>query len=261
MKGIGIIIDAIAIILGCSLGVMIKYEFPAWVKRLILQGIGFAALLFGAYSLLFDGWFSAETIGVEIEGSFLIVVALLMGGLFGEALRLDRGLDKLGAALRKFDSRSAVTKKDIKAKSAELRSGDRFVEGFTTATILCAFSTMAFTATLSACLDGDNKTILIKAAVDAVVVFLLAKVYGTGAGFAVVPTLTVEGILAIVATARTAWLTPAYVLHLTIISSVILIVEGINLAFDKRLKVVNLLPAFFIGPLYWWAIKTADLKK
>ena len=106
MKGIGIIINVLAIVLGGVIGIMIKHEFPAWVKRLVLQALGFAAILFGAYSLIFEGWFSAEGVGVEPEGSFLIVVALILGFLFGEALRLDRGMDKLGAALRKLDAHS-----------------------------------------------------------------------------------------------------------------------------------------------------------
>lgn len=260
MKGIGIVINVLAIVLSGAIGIMIKYEFPAWVKRMILQALGFAAILFGAYSLIFEGWFSAEGVGVELEGSFLIVVALILGTLFGEALRLDRGMDKLGAALRKIDARSAA-KKDNPANAVELRSGDAFVDGFTTASLLCAFGAMTFTSTLAECLEGDQKAMLIKAAVDFVVILLLVKVYGSGAIFAALPTLVVEGVLAFVATQFPQWLSVAYIGHLTVVSSVILIAEGINLAFGKRLKVFNLLPAFFIAPLYWWAIKTADLKK
>ena len=261
MKGIGIIINILAIILGGSIGVMLKYEFPAWVKRLILQALGFAALLFGAYSILFEGLFSADIMSRELNISFLIVVALLLGGLFGEAICLDRGMDKLAASLRGIDRRSATTKKDNKTNAIELRSGDCFVDGFITASILCAFSTLAFTSTLAECLEGDQKAMLIKAAVDCVVIFLLVKVYGSGAIFAALPVLVVEGILAFVATQFPAWLTPAYIVHLSVISSVVLFAEGINLAFGKRLKVINLLPAFFIGPLYWWAIKSVDFKK
>ena len=254
MKGIGIVIDALAIILGGSFGLMLKYELPTWIKRLVLQVLGLAAILFGAYSLI-DGWFAGDAIAAEIEESFLIVVSLILGLLFGEALRLDRALDRLGASLRKIDRRSEINTKGKKAAANE-REMKSFADGFATATMLCALSTMTFTATLTECLDGNQKAMLIKAAVDAIVIFILTQIYGAGASFAVVPTLIVESILAIVATQRTAWLTPTYMGHLTIISSVILIGTGINLAFGKRLRVINLLPAFFIGPFYWWAIKS-----
>ena len=260
MKGIGIIIDVLAIILGGSIGVMLKYEFPAWLKRLALQVVGLAAILFGAHSLI-DGWFSGDKPDIELEGSFLIVIALILGAIFGEALRFDRGMDKLATSLRRIDRRSAATKNNDTTNAIELRSGNAFVDGFTTASILCAFGAMTFTSTLAECLDGDQKAMLIKAAVDAVVIFLLVKVYGSGAIFAALPTLVVEGILAFIATQLPAWLTLAYIGHLIVISSVILIAEGINLAFGKRLRVINLIPAFFIGPLYWWAIKSVDLKK
>lgn len=254
MKGIGIVIDALAIILGGSFGLMFKYELPTWIKRLVLQVLGLAAILFGAYSLI-DGWFAGDALAAEIEESFLIVVSLILGLLFGEALRLDRALDRLGTSLRKIDRRSEADKKSKKAAVNE-REMKSFADGFATATMLCALSTMTFTATLTECLDGNQKAMLIKAAVDAIVIFILTQIYGAGASFAVVPTLIVESILAIVATQRTAWLTPTYMGHLTIISSVILIGTGINLAFGKRLRVINLLPAFFIGPFYWWAIKS-----
>ena len=250
MKGIGILVDALAILLGGSLGAMIKYEFPAWVKRLTLQAIGLVAMILGAISLL-GGWFPGWNIGTEMEGTFLVVVALLMGALFGEALCLDRGLDKLGASLRKIDRRSAAAPKNVDpAYAIELRTKDSFVDGFAITGVLCAFSSLA----LSSIVGTDSKTLLIKAAAMAVTVLLLGKVYGVGVCFAVVPALVVSGLSAYLGTLKPDVIdTAVYAGHVTVISSVILVVAGLNLAFGKRLRAVNLIPAFAIGPLYWWA--------
>ena len=257
MKGIGTIIDALTIVVGGSVGLMLKREFPTYVKRLILQVLGFAAILLGARSLV-DGWFAEEAIGAELNGTFLIVVALLLGFLFGEALRVDRLADKLGGVLRRVDQRSAATQPPAQTgEMLELRTGDRFIDGFSVATVLCALSSMSFSAAMAEGLNGDHKAMLIKAAVDAAVVFLLTTVYGSGACFCALPVVVVEGIVTFIAVNRNEWLTPAYMGHLTVISSVILIGMGINLAFGKRLRVVNLVPAFLVGPLYWWAIKMA----
>ena len=257
MKGIGIIFDILAIIFGGSIGVMLKHKIPAWIKRLILPFLGFLAILFGAYSLI-DGWFSGTAPGEEQEGSFLIEVALLVGTLFGEALCFSQGLDKLGGVLNKIDRRPVVTPKAASEQPVALRTGNRFIDGFALASVLCAFSSLTVTATLAECLDASHKMILIKSVVDVVVIFLLTTIYDSGVCFAVIPTLIVEGTLAVIATQHTAWLTPTYIVHLTVISSIILIGAGVNLAFGKRLRVINLLPAAMIGPLYWWAIKFVE---
>ncbi len=258
MKGLGIVVNVLAIILGTAVGSLIG-RVPVYVKRLSVQAVGFVAMLLGAYALM-NAWFPTDVSGVELGNTWLIVLALPFGLLFGEALCLSTLVDKLGHALSSLDRRSAqksLTAGKASAKTAPtvaLRTGDRFTDGFAVATALCALSSMSFTATIEEGLSGNHKALLIKAAIDAVLICALAVAYGPGVGFSVLPVLFVEGLMLFIAVKRAAWLTPEYMGHLSVISSVILIGTGINLAFGKRLRVINLIPAFFVGPFYWWAI-------
>ncbi len=134
MKGIGTIVNVLAIIMAGSLGVMIRGKWSVRFQRLILQYIGAVVLFLGGRSLL-SGWFVKGTPGVEVTGTILVLFALPVGMVFGEALQLHRLLDKLGLALsHTFSREDAAAKENTRAssgrKGANRRAAEPAVEEF-----------------------------------------------------------------------------------------------------------------------------------
>ncbi len=307
---IGTVINTLAILIGGLLGCMIHGKFPVRIQRLILQCIGLVTLFFGARSLV-EGWFVDSTTAMEATGTMLVLFSLLIGGVFGEALQLDKLVDKLGMLLCRFDmegtqketsggksakGRAAASRTNAirQAKRAaknpaapiapastagsenderirwwqisklpdhptmETRTGHRFADGFAWATLLCALNAMSFSGAIAAGMSDEPKELFIKAAIDAVIVLFLASIYGMGATFGAIPVLAVESLMVFVSSTWTERMTPTLIAHLTIIAAVMTIGAGINLCFGKKWRVINLLPALLISPLYGLIVNSAE---
>ncbi len=310
MKALGIIVNVLAILVGGGFGSMLCCKWPPRIQRLILQCIGIVALFLGARSLI-GAWFTDAKYSLEVTGTMLVLFALLIGGLFGEALQLDRLLDKLGKKLSFLDKNtepegkgtakggksgtpSAAQRKEAvkKAKAvakgkspeaasaktpadgapakwwqisqrpdyalADPRTGNRFADGFALATVLCAVSAMAFSGSIAAGLDGETKELFIKAAIDAVLVFFLSSIYGMGATFGAIPVLAVEAIMLFVSDKWSKMITPTLTAHFVIIAAIITLGAGINLCFGKKWRVINLVPALLISPIYGLIVEFAE---
>ncbi len=312
MKGIGTLVDVLAIVVGGGLGVMFRGKLRARYQEIILQGVGLAALMLGVMGF-WDGFFVMDNKQLEVTGSALVVFALLVGTVFGEAFRLDRAVDRLGHVFRRLSERDSARQaaktagsgkgakgagaKGAAAKSASreqahrqreairrakaaaagesvedepakkpgllerlealptydlatTRSGSLFVDGFAIATVLCAFSAMAFTGSVAEGLEGAQNPLFIKAAIDAVLVFALATVYGSGPTCAALPVLLVQGLMTVIAVLWGELLTPTLVRQLSLIASVMMLGMGINLCFGRRWRIINILPALLVSPIY-----------
>ncbi len=290
---IGTIVNTLAILLGGGIGCMIRGKFPVRVQRLILQFIGIVALFLGARSFL-AGWFADTATGQEATGTILVIFALLVGSTFGEALRLDRLVDKFGKWLSRFEAREQDRKDAVRhAKQAikasakapatsedtpadetvvhwwqisklptydlpDIRTGNRFADGFAWATLLCAVSSLSFSGAITAGLTGEPKELFIKAAIDAVIILFLASIYGMGATFGALPVLCVQGIMVFISHRWKDLMTPTLIAHLTILSAVITLGAGICLCFGKKWRVINLLPALLISPIYGLIVDFGD---
>ncbi len=303
---IGTIVNTLAILIGGGFGCIFTGKLAPRIQRLLLQCIGLVALFLGARSFI-GGWFDSFAESVETKGTLLVIFALLIGALFGEALRLDKLMDKLGKAFSSLygqdaedassDQSSAKgqaspARKDAirQAKKAarhgapptvpdkesggrmrwweiskyptyptvETRSGSRFVDGFVWATLLCALSGMCFSGAIAAGLSSEPKELFIKAAIDGVLVFFLASIYGMGATFGAAPVLVVESLMIFISNQWASLMTDTLIAHLTVIAAVISIGAGICLCFGKKWRVMNLVPALLISPIYGLIVKLAE---
>ncbi len=277
MKGIGTVIHMLAIVEVGGGGMFLSVKIPDRIKRLIAQFVGLAALFLGARSLI-DAWFSTDTPGVEVTGTILVILALVIGGAVGYALRFDRLTDKLGGRLGRLDplprifpslkKQSRPTGKPPKAgrasgkhaapaASAEERD-HRFTDGFVASSLLCAFSAMTLSGVINEGIEGEIKGLLIVAAIDAVLVFGLALAYGSGAVFGALTVLAAGELLTFISAQWSEKMTDTLVSHLTLVGAAVTIGVGICLCFEKRWRVVNLLPAFLIPPLYGLIVQAVE---
>lgn len=254
------LVNALLIIVAGCLGAMLYGHIKPAYRDIMTRTLGLAVLLLGI-SELWDCFFVWEDGQVEITGTFLVLISLLVGGLLGYALDLDRAFGKLGILMhRLFESDSGVKDpKTGKLKKEELppellaaealKLSDR-AEGFTMATMICGFSSLVLTNFLLGRMTDDAVPLLIKMGIDFVVIFFLAFIYGSGVPFAGATVLVSEGLLGIIYSLWGDLLTPEIVDQIALIGAVILVACGIQLATGKKLRPANLIPAFFIPGLY-----------
>lgn len=257
-------INAILIVVAGCLGTLLyKRLQPVW-RDIMTRTIGLAVLLLGI-SELWDSFFVWEDGQVEIAGTMLVVFALLVGGVFGYALDVDRLLGRLGVVLyRLFEGRDTDKnpagnghggknqKEELPPEllAAEVIRVQQRTEGFTMATVLCGFSSTVITHFLVGRMTDDSIPLLVKLGIDFVIIFALTAIYGSGTPFAAVTVLLSEGVLGLVYTLWGDLLTPEILDQTALVGAVILLVGGIQLATGKKIRPANLLPALLIPGLY-----------
>ena len=254
------ILNALFIIGAGCLGMLLYGKFKPFVRDIIIKCIGIGAVLF-AVSELWDSFFVLRDGQLETEGTLLVVISLLIGWLFGEALRLDILLGKLGLVIHRLFEEKEPAGKGKKPEPTEeeialltVKREER-ATGFVVAATLCGFSSLAFTHFLEGRMNDDPIPMLIKLAFDFVLVFWLASVYGSGVPFASVFVLLNLGELGIAYSLFGDFFTPKLMGQLSLVGGVILLAGGICLCLGKRFRAANLIPALFI-PMIYTAVMT-----
>ena len=166
MPGLGTLINMGMILAGSLVGMLIGKGVPERFSKIIFQALGASAFLIGL-SGVFTGMLQVgETGALESQHTLLLILSLVLGGIVGELLRLDRLFDKAGEAIKnRFGG----------------KEGQRDVgEGFANCTILFCAGAMAIVGAVQDGLLGDPTILIAKGILDGIVSVLFATVYGLG---------------------------------------------------------------------------------
>ena len=165
-----------------------------------------------------------------------VLLALLVGAATGEVLRLSDRLDDLG---NWFQSR--------------LAQGDRpsrISEGFVTASLVFCVGPLTILGSIQNGLTGDIQLLAVKSLLDGVASIAFAAALGAGVYLSALAILVIQGSIA-----TTAWLIGAG-LDLSLICAasaaggLMLVGIGLRLLEIRRIRLVNLLPALLLAPLF-----------
>lgn len=234
MRGLGTIVNVLAIILGCGLGVLFKGGLKERFRDNMMQACGLATMFIGLAGAL-EMILTVQGGGVKAGSTMLVVLSLVIGGLLGELIDIERRLESVGDKL----------------KSAVRAKGDnRFVEGFVTASLVVCVGAMAICGPLEEGLTGSSRTLFIKAILDLVIVAVFASVYGVGAGFSALSVGVFQGLITVFAVWIAPFMSDRLITNLSGVGSVLIFAVGLNLLFPKKIRVGNLLPALLIPVVY-----------
>ncbi len=216
----GTIVNVIAIIAGSALGLILKNKFPKRIHYIILQALGLCSLLIGMQMAL------------KTTNILLTIFSLVIGGIIGELIGVENGLEKIGIQL--------------KAKFSGNNSSERFVEGFITASLLFCVGSMAIVGSLQEGLNGSPDILYTKSFLDGMTSIAFSAAMGIGVLFSAVPTFLYQGGITLLAHLFKDILTPEIINEITAVGGILIIGIGFNLLELKKIRVGNLLPSLFI---------------
>ena len=108
---------------------------------------------------------------------------------------------------------------------------------------------MAIVGTFQDALLGGPSMLFAKSALDGVIAAILASTYGVGVLFSAIPLLVYQGSLTILA----AWIKPILsdlmLFNISFIGSVLVFLIGVNMFFEKRIRIANFLPAMIFAAI------------
>ena len=232
MPGLGTLINMGMILAGSLVGMLIGKGVPERFSKIIFQALGASAFLIGL-SGVFTGMLQVgETGALESQHTLLLILSLVLGGIVGELLRLDRLFDKAGEAIKnRFGG----------------KEGQRDVgEGFANCTILFCAGAMAIVGAVQDGLLGDPAILIAKGILDGIVSVLFATVYGLGVPLSALSVGIYQGVVTLLAVLIKPYLTDLVVLQMSLVGSAVLMLIAFNVWDIKKFNVANLIPAAFM---------------
>lgn len=242
MSGLGTVVNVIAIIVCGCLGLLLKGGLTERFRLIMMQACGLAVVFIGAAGA-FEMIFSVEGNGLSSNYTMLIVVSLVLGGLAGELINIEKRLDSLGEKLK---------------KAVKANGDNKFVDGFVTASLVFCIGAMAICGPIDEALTGDSTTLFIKSILDGIMAMVFASVYGVGAIFSAVAVGVYQGIFTVFGTFISDFMSDTLISTLSGVGSVLIFAVGVNLLRPKTVRVGNFLPALLV-PVIYEAIKYIPL--
>ncbi len=232
-------INVAAILAGTAFGRAAGARLPERLSRTLMQVLG---LVTGVVALGMARGLETARAG-PLPGVIVALLSLALGALAGEALRLEERMAAAGDRLR-----------------ARVGGGGRFTEGFVTASLLFCVGPMAIVGSIQNGLALDARTLVVKSALDGIAALALAGVYGIGVGFSALPILILQGGVSLGAAALSRALPdPATDPRVLLVSgtggllvlgiAVNLLLSGLGVGAERRVRVAAMLPALVVAPL------------
>lgn len=223
MRGLGTLINTATVIAGGGVGVLVGHRIPEAIRTVVVQVIGMVTLVMGVDYVL------------QSHNLVFPLVGTVVGAVIGELMRVERGLERLGAWLKRRFTRGGEE--------------SRFVTGFVTATLLFCIGPMTV---LGAIEDASGRTpqlYIIKGTLDGFMTVVFAATYGIGAAFSAVGVFVVQGTLTLFGTGLDSLLNDRMRTEMFAAGGLMVLAIGLNLLEIRRIRLGSLLPALVVTPV------------
>ena len=234
MPGFGTIVDAVCIIIGGLIGLIIGKRFSSRFQETLLIACGLSILFIGVSGTISQMLVFTDD-GFSTAGSVLLVASLTLGGLIGEGLDIERHMTDFGEWLKK------KTGSD---------NDNCFVNGFVSASLVVSIGAMAVLGPINEGLYGDSSVLYAKSVLDLILVLLMTLSHGKGCIFSFIPVVVIQALVTILAGAIRPIMTAEAIASLTMVGSVLIASLGINMVFDRHIRVSNLFPSVIIAIIW-----------
>jgi uncharacterized protein len=224
----GTFINIATVIAGTLIGITVGSRLSTSARDRVLAGLGMVTLVIGVDLAL--AWGGKDT---STSTPLYVLGGILIGGLVGEAIGIERRLEALGDTVQ------------ARLSSAE---GSTVSEGFVTASLLFCVGSLTVVGSIQDGLTGDYQLLATKAVLDGFASIALAATLGWGVGLSAFTILIVQGSLTLGAGLFDDVLKGESLAVLTSAGGVTIIGIAFKLLALKDVKVGNFLPALVIAP-------------
>lgn len=166
--------------------------------------------------------------------SLFVVISIVAGTLVGELADIDGLVRRFGEWLK----RKTGNAKD-----------PAFVDAFVTASVTVSVGAMAVVGALEDGLMGNISILVTKAILDFVIILVMTCSLGRGCAFSAIPVGALQGSVTALSVLIRPLMTEPAMAGLSLVGSILIFCVGVNLVWDTKLRVANMLPAIIVAPL------------
>lgn len=235
MRGLGTIINLIAILVGGSLGVLLGHRLPDRTRQAITDGIGLMTLVIAALNIVEIA--NPDYVAAVGGGGAVLVVlgGIVIGGIIGSLLRLEGRLEELGGW--------------IQARFRRSGDRDRFIDAFVSTSLIFAIGPLAFRGSIQDGMGLGTDSLVLKSVLDLFSSIAFAASLGWGVVASVIPVGIIQGIFTLIGLTAGSVLSGAVIASITVTAGILLIGIALRLLRIRMVPVADLLPAVVIAPL------------
>jgi uncharacterized membrane protein YqgA involved in biofilm formation len=215
----GSIINAILIIIGSFLGLLLRKGLPENLKSTIMQGMSLAVILIGFQMAL------------KSENILVVIFSLGLGALIGELVNIEDKLENIGKWIEKRFSKN---------------SEDDFARAFVTSSLVYCVGAMAIMGALQSGLESSHETLIAKGMIDGITSIVFTSTLGIGVMFSAIPVFIYQGSITLLAGWLNQFLSPEIILEMSSVGGLLIAAIGFNILGMVKIRVGNLLPAIFL---------------
>jgi uncharacterized membrane protein YqgA involved in biofilm formation len=221
-------INVAAVLAGTAVGTTVGARMTSGMQRRVLAGLGLITLVIGIDLAL--SWGRQDTTD---RTPLYVLGGVLLGGIVGEWIGIERRLERLGARLQARLSRNPRS---------------TLSEGFVDASLLFCVGSMAVVGSIQDGLTGDYQTLATKAVLDGFAAIALAATLGWGVGLSGLSILVYQGAITLGAATFSGVLQGEPLAAMTSAGGITIIGIGLKLLDITDVKVGNYLPALVLAP-------------
>jgi uncharacterized membrane protein YqgA involved in biofilm formation len=224
--GLGTLINTATVFVGGSVGLIIGDRIPDRIRTIVVQVIGLVTLGLGLSDVL------------KTHNMVFPLVGMVLGGIVGELLAIERRLEGLGEVIRRRFARN--------------QEPGRFVNGFVTATLLFCIGPLTILGAMQDATGETPQLYIIKGTLDGFMNVIFGAIYGVGAVFSALSIFIVQGSLTLGGSALDNLLNDRMRIELFSAGGFAVMAIGLNLLEIKKIRLGSLLPGLVITPLLVW---------
>jgi uncharacterized membrane protein YqgA involved in biofilm formation len=201
-------------------------RIPDRIRTIVVQVIGLVTLGLGLSDVL------------KTHNMVFPLVGMVLGGIVGELLAIERRLEGLGEVIRRRFARN--------------QEPGRFVNGFVTATLLFCIGPLTILGAMQDATGETPQLYIIKGTLDGFMNVIFGAIYGVGAVFSALSIFIVQGSLTLGGSALDNLLNDRMRIELFSAGGFAVMAIGLNLLEIKKIRLGSLLPGLVITPLLVW---------
>ena len=226
---LGTIVNALAIIGGCLVGLIVKGRLTEKISTTIMNGLALCVLYIGISGAL------------KGQDTLQIIISIAIGALLGEIIDIDKRLNDFGNFIEEKINNKRKNKTQDKISIAE---------GFVTSSLLFCVGAMAVVGSLESGLKGNHSTLFAKSILDGISSIIFASSLGIGVILSSIAILIYQGTITLLAGGLSTILTETIINNMSAVGSLLIVGLGFNMLGVSKIKVANLLPAIFIPIIF-----------
>ena len=218
-----VVVNAFAIILGCTIGLFLKRGISESMSDALMKGLGLCTIVIGLQGALKE------------QDIIVLIVSVISGIFIGELGDCD---NKVNNFIQKLLSRLHAT-----------GNSQKIAEAFVTSCLVMNVGAMVIVGSINAGLSSDYAMLYTKSLLDFISGIMLGATLGIGVMGSAIFTFIFQGAIVLFSAYIAPYLSGNLISEINCTGCLMILAIGLNMLKLTQLKVINFLPGLLVVPV------------